>query len=458
MQPGQDRQMALGWLMHPSGLHPAGWLQPGLPPDHATNYAHYTRMAQTAEAAKLDFIFQADAAGARDGNMNALSRNPTFMNDLEPVTLLAALAGVTDRIGLAATVSTSYWEPYNLARQFASLDHLSGGRSGWNVVTSAHPAGGYNFGRDGLEPHAFRYRRAREFVQVTLGLWDSWDDDAFPLDREKSLYFDPERMHYLHHVGEHYKVRGPLNLRRPPQGYPVIIQAGASEDGRELAAETAEVVFASEPTLEKGQAFYRDVKARMARFGRSPDEMKILPGLTVVAARTEAEAEEKIRILRERVHPDVMRESISEILEGVDLSDLDIDEQIPDERIPKEANRHKAFFDNMVEVIRRDRPTLLQLYNSRSRGRMAMGSPAQVADVMESWFKSSAADGFMLMFQAIPSGVEDFAELVIPELQRRGLFRTDYTGRTLRDHLGLKRPPSRHARDVTARTAAIEAA
>jgi len=186
--------------------------------------------------------------------------------------------------------------------------------------------------------------------------------------------------------------------------------------------------------------------------------MKILPGLTVVAARTEAEAEEKIRILRERVHPDVMRESISEILEGVDLSDLDIDEQIPDERIPKEANRHKAFFDNMVEVIRRDRPTLRQLYNSRSRGRMAMGSPAQVADVMESWFKSGAADGFMLMFQAIPSGVEDFAELVIPELQRRGLFRTDYTGRTLRDHLGLKRPPSRHARDVTARTAAIEAA
>jgi FMN-dependent oxidoreductase (nitrilotriacetate monooxygenase family) len=441
----EKRQMHLGWLMHASGIHPAGWLHPNVPLDHANSLDHYVEMARIAEAAKLDFLFQADAAGARDGNMNALKRNPTFMNILEPVTLLSALAGYTEKIGLGATVSTSYWEPYNLARQFASLDHLSHGRSGWNVVTSAHPAGGYNFGRDGLEPHAFRYRRAREFVEVTMALWDSWDDDAFVRDRHAGVYFNPERMHYLHHAGEFFKVRGPLNMARPPQGYPVIIQAGASEDGRELAAETAEVVFASEPTLAKAQAFYADVKGRMARFGRHPDDLKILPGLTVVVGRTEAEADEKVEFLRTRVHPDVMRENISEILEGIDLSDLDIDEPMPESRIPAEANRHKAFFDTMVETIRSERPTLRQLYESRTAGRLAKGDPGQVADIMQTWFESGAADGFMVVFQTAPEGLRDFAELVVPELQRRGLFRTDYTGDTLRDHLGLARPESRYA-------------
>ena len=262
------REMHLGWLMSPAGNHPAAWLHPGAELHGANSFAHYVKLARKAEAAKFDFVFQADAAGARDGNMNALSRAPRFMNIWEPLSLLSALAGATERIGLAGTMSTSYFEPYNLARQMASLDHLSGGRAGWNVVTSAHPAGGYNFGRDGLEDHALRYERAREFVEICFGLWDSWDDDAFMLDRETGIYFDPDKMHYLRHKGKFFTVRGPLNIARPPQGRPVIIQAGGSEAGKELAAETAEVIFTRDASLDHARHFYADVKGRMARFGR----------------------------------------------------------------------------------------------------------------------------------------------------------------------------------------------
>jgi N-acetyl-S-(2-succino)cysteine monooxygenase len=448
MHPDEKGQMKLGWLMSPAGNHPAAWLQPSTELRGANNFRHYVDLVRKCEAAKFDFVFQADAAGARDGNMRALSRAPRFMNIWEPLSLLSALVAVTDRIGLCGTMSTSYYEPYNLARQFASLDHLSGGRAGWNVVTSAHPAGGYNFGRDGLEDHALRYERAREFVDICFGLWDSWDDDAFVLDRSSGLYFDQEKMHYLHHKGKYFSVRGPLNIARPPQGRPVIIQAGGSEAGKELAAETAEVIFTRDASMQRAQQFYADVKGRMARFGRPTDHLKILCGFTSIVGRTAAEAEEKFQELQSMIHPDVGLELLSEDLEGIQLADLPHDEPIPRERIPATANRHKQFFDQILRLIDEEHLTLRQLYlryGAARGGDVVRGTPSQIADYMEAWFRGGAADGFMLTFPLVPQGLDDFIELVVPELRRRGLFRDDYAGTTLRNHLGLPRPASRYA-------------
>lgn len=452
----QKGQMKLGWLMSPAGNHPAAWLHPSTELHGANSFAHYKRLVQKAEAAKFDFVFQADAAGARDGNMRALSRAPRFMNIWEPVSLLSALVGATERIGLCGTMSTSYYEPYNLARLFASLDHLSNGRAGWNVVTSAHPAGGYNFGRDGLEEHSLRYARAREFVDVCFGLWDSWDDDAFVLDRERGVYFDPDKMHYLHHKGRFFSVRGPLNIARPPQGRPVIIQAGGSEAGKELAAETAEVIFTRDASLAHAQQFYADVKGRMARFGRAPGHLKIMAGLTVIVGRSAAEAAEKFDRLQSMIHPEVGLELLSEDLEGVDLSDLPLDQPIPRERIPATANRHKQFFDQILRLIDEEHLTLRQLYlryGAARGGDVVRGTPSQIADYMETWFRADAADGFMLTFSLVPDGLDDFIALVLPELRRRGLFREDYVGQTLRDHLELPRPASRHQQRSLSRAA-----
>jgi N-acetyl-S-(2-succino)cysteine monooxygenase len=447
MQTPPKGKMKLGWLMSPAGNHPAAWLHPRTELHGANSFAHYVKLVQKAEAAKFDFVFQADAAGARDGNMRALSRAPRFMNIWEPLSLLSALVGVTDRIGLAGTMSTSYYEPYNLARQFASLDHLSGGRSGWNVVTSAHPAGGYNFGRDGLEEHGLRYARAREFVEICYGLWDSWDDDAFTLDRATGLYFDPDKMHYLHHKGRFFSVRGPLNIARPPQGRPVIIQAGGSEAGKELAAETAEVIFTRDASMAHAQHFYADVKSRMARFGRAPEHLKIMAGLTVIVGRTASEAEEKFQYLQSMIHPEVGLELLSDDLEGIDLLDLPLDQPFPRERLPASANRHKQFFDQIVRMLDEEHLTLRELslrYAASRGGDVVRGTPEHIADTMEAWFRGDAADGFMLTCSVVPDGLDDFIKLVVPELRRRGLFREDYEGRTLRDHLELPRPASRH--------------
>jgi N-acetyl-S-(2-succino)cysteine monooxygenase len=448
MQANRRDQMKLGWLMSPAGNHPAAWLHPGAELHGANNFAHYVNLVRKCEAAKFDFVFQADAAGARDGNMRALSRAPRFMNIWEPLSLLSALVATTERIGLCGTMSTSYYEPYNLARQFASLDHLSNGRAGWNVVTSAHPAGGYNFGRDGLEDHALRYERAREFVEICFGLWDSWDDDAFVLDRASGIYFDPDKMHYLHHKGQYFSVRGPLNIARPPQGRPVIIQAGGSEAGKELAAETAEVIFTRDASLQRAQQFYTDVKGRMARFGRPADHLKILCGFTSIVGRTAAEAEEKFQQLQSMIHPEVGLELLSEDLEGIQLADLPLDQPIPRDRIPATANRHKQFFEQILRLIDEEHLTLRQLYlryGAARGGDVVRGTASQIADYMEAWFRGEAADGFMLTFSLVPAGLDDFITLVVPELRRRGLFREDYTGHTLRDHLELPRPASRHA-------------
>ncbi len=432
--------MSLALLFGAAGSHPASWLHPQGRLPAPTALAAYAEAAQLCERGLFDLFFIADTPAARTENLHAWSRFPLFMNVLEPVTLLTALAGATARIGLGGTVSTSFSEPYNVARQFASLDHLSGGRAAWNVVTSANDYAARNFGHAKLAPHGERYRRAGEFVDVVRQLWDSWDDGAFRPDRGTGRYFDPAAQHPVHHDGAFFKVDGALNIARPPQGHPVIIEAGASDTGQELAARTAEVVFSSNPDAAGSKRFTDGLKARMAKYGRDPAGLKVLAGLPVVLAESDAEAEDAYARLQELVHPDVGRFRLGMDLE-TDLSGLALDEPIPEDRIPKAANLHKGFFDDILRLINDGRPTLREVAQRYERGRKTVtGSPRRIADVMEAWFTSGAADGFMLQFHIMPQGLELFVERVVPDLQRRGLMRTAYTGATLREHLGLARP------------------
>ena len=444
-----QRQMHLGAFFHPTGHHIASWLHPDAQADAGTNFQHYVQLAQISEAAKFDLMFLADAVATRDGKLEALSRWPQYMAYFEPITLLSAIAGLTSRLGLVCTATTSYNEPYNIARKFASLDWISGGRAGGNVVTSANVTEAYNFGREAHFAHGERYDRAQEFVEVVRGLWDSWDDDAFPRDRASARYFEPAKLHYLHHKGENFSVRGPLNVARPPQGHPVIFQAGSSEPGRELAARTAEAVFTPQLTLAGAQAFYKDLKGRTAKFGRSPGDIKIMPGLNPIVGRTAAEAEEKHRYLQSLIHPDVGLELLSNALGGYDLSNCDLDGPLPAELFAMDAtNAGVTSFRNVISWAREEHMTIRQLYErfAGARGQRTLkGTAVQIADDMEQWFVERGVDGFLIQPSYLPGGLEDFASMVIPELQSRGLFRTEYTGTTLRDHLGLKRPASRYA-------------
>jgi FMN-dependent oxidoreductase (nitrilotriacetate monooxygenase family) len=360
---------------------------------------------------------------------------------IDPAFLLAGLAAVTTHRGLVCTASTTYEEPYLVARRFASLDHISGGRAGWNLVTTANPAAARNFSREAHPPKAARYERAREFADVVLGLWDSWDEDAFIRDREAGVYFDPARMHVLGHVGEHFRVQGPLNVARSPQGRPVLVQAGASEWGRQLAAETAEVVFSATPTIDEGRAFYGDVKRRMPATGRDPDDLKVMPGIFVTVGRTEDEAHEKRALLQSLIHPEVGIGLLSRHV-GMDLTGLDLDGPFPD--LPEGHDRTAIFRAQVVsDMAKRDGLNLRQLaiLFADGRGHLEVcGNPCQIVDVMEEWFTTGAADGFNVLPPVLPASLVDFVDLVIPELQRRGLFRTEYEGRTLRGHLGLKIP------------------
>jgi alkanesulfonate monooxygenase len=410
------------------------------------NIDHYVSLVRSAEQAKFDLIFFADSAAVRDDAMKAVSRAAQYTAYFEPTTLLASLAMVTQHIGLVATATTSYNEPYNIARRYASLDHISHGRAGWNVVTSGNAAEAYNFGRDEHYNHAARYDRAREFVHVVKGLWDSWDDDAFVRDRESGLYFDPAKLHYLRHSGKHFTVRGPLNVPRPVQGYPVIFQAGTSEDGRELAAETAEAVFTAELTLEGSKAYYQDVKTRMAKYGRRPDQLKVMPGVNPVVAATDGEARDKHEFLQSLIHPDVGLEYLSLLLGGVDLSPFPIDGPLPD--LPETDSSKSGIYRNVVSLARREDLSIRQLYLrlAGARGkRTIIGSASYVADQFQEWFDNDAADGFVIQPSYLPGALDEFTQLVIPMLQDRGIFRTQYEGVTLRENLGLDRPPSRYA-------------
>jgi alkanesulfonate monooxygenase len=440
--------MKLGAFFHPTGHHVASWLHPDAQIDAGTNFRHYVELAQMSERAKFDLMFLADALAVRDGKLEALSRWPQYMAYFEPITLLSGIAGLTERIGLVSTATTSYNEPYNVARKFASLDHISGGRAGWNVVTSANLSEAFNFGREEHFEHGERYDRALEFTEIVRGLWDSWDDDAFVRDRTTGRYFDPTKLHALNHRGEHFAVRGPLNVARPPQGHPVIFQAGSSEVGRELAARTAEAVFTPQHTLEGAQAFYKDLKGRMAKYGRSPDHLKVMPGLNPIVGHTEAEAQEKYLYLQSLIHPEVGLELLSNALAGFDLTPYDLDGPLPEAVYSVTPKGSTTSFRNVLSWAKQENLTIRQLYQrfAGARGqRTVIGTAAQIVDQMEDWFVNYGVDGFLVQPSHLPGGLQDFIDLVIPELQERGLFRTEYEGPTLRDNLGLPRPRSRYA-------------
>jgi FMN-dependent oxidoreductase (nitrilotriacetate monooxygenase family) len=447
--PEPKRQLVLGAHFPSMGQHIAAWLHPASQIDAGQNFPYFLKLAQTAEQAKFDFVFMADAVATRDGNMEALSRWPQYMAHFEPITLLSATASQTQRIGLVCTASTSYYEPFNVARLFGSLDHISAGRAGWNVVTSANASASFNFNRDEHYDIAERYQRAREFVHVVLGLWDSWEDDAFLRDRQSRRYFDPSKLHKLNHKGNFFSVRGPMNLARPPQGYPIIAQAGASEDGKELGAETAEVIFFSQQRVAVAREFYKDVKSRMAKYGRDPGQLKMLAGFNPTVGRTASEAQEKFEYIQSLIHPDVGKELISVDLGGADLSGISVDEPVPEHLIPEKTKSSTSRLKTVGGVARQEQLTIRQLYEryAGSRGSYSVvGTPEQIADQMEEWLTTDAADGFIIQASYLPGGFEDFVNLVMPELRRRGLFRTEYAGLTLREHLGLRRPESRYAK------------
>ncbi|TAV64695.1 LLM class flavin-dependent oxidoreductase [Rhizobium leguminosarum] len=437
-------KIKLGAFLLFTGHHVAAWRHPQA--SVGTDFEDYFELAKLAEAAKFDAIFFADGVAARLKDVEAASRKAhSGVYPFEPITLLSALSSVTSNIGLIATASTSFSDPYNLARQFGSLDRLSGGRAGWNLVTSSDPEAAYNFGHEAQILHADRYDRAEEFADVVLGLWDSWDDDAFIRDRESGRYFDPVRLHRLNHKGRHFKVRGPLNIPRSPQGRPVLVQAGASGPGKELAARTAEAIFAAHITLDEAKTFYADVKGKLGTYGRSPDDLKILPGIFPVVGRSETEAQEKFEALQELIQPQVGLNLLSQ-LSGVDLSPYPLDGPIPS-NLPV-TNAGKSRQELVLDLARRENLTIRQLYLriAGARGHwQVVGTPSQIADVMEERFENYGADGFNIMAPMMPGGLADFIELVVPELRRRGLFRTEYEGTTLRENLGLKRPVNRFA-------------
>jgi len=435
-----SRQIKLGAFMRPTTIHTGAWRYPGAFKDANFNLGHITRFAQRLEDAKFDAFFMADHLAVLNMPVEALKRSHT-VTSFDPLTLLPALAVQTKHLGLVATASTTFEPAYMIARRFASLDHISGGRAGWNIVTTSNPDAALNFGLDEHMDHDERYARAREFYDVVTGLWDSFADDAFVRDVDSGVFFEPERMHVLNHKGRYLSVRGPLNIARPVQGWPVIVQAGASEAGRQLAAETAEVVFAAGSRLEDDQAFYADVKGRAEKAGRDPEGIKILPGAFVVVGETDDEAREKRLKLDSLVHYESAIASLSIAL-GTDASKFDPDGPLP--AIP-ESNQSRSGRARVVALAARDKLTVRQLAQRLGgyAGLAFVGSPKTVADGLERWFVERGCDGFNIMFPYLPEGLEDFVTKIVPELQRRGLFRREYEGPTLRDNLGLKRPQNR---------------
>lgn len=438
------RKIKLGLFIRPCGHHIASWRHPLAQADAGVNFPHFVQMARTAERGLFDLLFSADSATVWTASESAIDR-VHYVAWMEPFTLLSALAGFTKNIGLACTASTSFEQPYSLARKFATLDIISGGRAGWNVVTSGNETEALNFGKDPHLPKKERYKRADEFVEVVRALWDSWDDDAFLRDKETGVFFDRSKMHVLDHHGAFYDVRGPLNVSRSPQGQPVIVQAGLSDDGRQLAAETAEVVFAAHDTIESAREYYSDLKGRMTGCGRNRDDMKILPGLSITVAPTRAEADAKFCALQELLHPDLGVALLSRRL-GFDLTGYPLDQPLP----PLPENAVVSSRSDMISAWSKDgAPTLRQLYQrfASARGHYSIvGTPNEVGEEMERWFTTGACDGFNILPAYYPGSLDDFVNMVVPELQRRGIFRTAYEGATLRENLGIPRPTSRYAK------------
>jgi FMN-dependent oxidoreductase (nitrilotriacetate monooxygenase family) len=431
----QKRQLALGVFLTRHGHHPGAWRQPGAARSGRPDFRYWADLAKTAERGKFDVAFFADFVGIAGDNTRGIERRHAFL-DFEPLTLAGALAAVTSHIGIVATANTNFDHPYALARRFASLDHISGGRIGWNIVSSLADGAASSFGIEQPLSHAERYARAAEFVDVARSLWDSWEDDAFDhADRDSGIYLNPDDVHTVHHDGRYFHLNTLLDVARPVQGHPVFAQAGNSEVGREFAAKYAEMIYAAAQFIEDAQAFYADVKGRMARHGRSPDSLKVMPGLSFAIGSSRQEAQDKFGALEAAV------DFSGELnLMGHDVSAYPLDGPLPD--LPEPENG-KGRWRQLTALARRENLTIRQLFlrfNAVRGHRVVIGTPSDIADQIQDWFERDAADGFNLIPPLLPSSLNEFVDLVIPELQRRGLFRTEYAGTTLREHLGLARP------------------
>ncbi|WP_397451996.1 LLM class flavin-dependent oxidoreductase [Pseudomonas sp. NA-150] len=434
----KQRQLKFGAMVHGVGHGWGEWRHPNAQTDASVNFGFYKQQAHLAEAAKFDFVFIADSLHIHEKS------SPHYLNRFEPLTILSALAAVTENIGLVATVTVSYTEPFQVARQFASLDHISGGRAGWNVVTSWLSGTADNFGKAEHPPHPVRYRIAKEHVAVVKGLWDSWEDDAFARNKQTGEFFTPGKLHALNHKGEFFSVKGPLNISRSKQGQPVIFQAGTSEDGRNFAAENSDAIFVGAESFEEAQAYYQDLKKRAKGFGRDADQLSILPGIRPIVGRDQAEVDSRYQQAVELVSIEDAIVALGRPFNDYDFTVHDLDAPFPDLG-DLGANSHKGSSDRIKQLAKEKNLTLrdVALYFSRPR-REFVGTPEQVADAIQHWFETGAADGFIIN-SVLPDGLQYFTELVVPVLQQRGLFRSDYSGSTLREHFALDVPVNRNA-------------
>ncbi len=433
--PAASRQMHLGVFVLGAGNHSAGWRYEGAATSN-NDLAVTLEIARTAERGKFDLLFVSDGLVMDPGDL------PSFLCRFEPTTLISVLSATTTHIGLGATVSTSFSEPYNVARIFASIDHISNGRAAWNVVTSSAPRAALNFSREQHMAHELRYERANEFVDVVKGLWDCWDEGAIVADKASGVYLDPNKVRPLDHKGRFFQVKGPINMARCPQGHPVIIQAGGSPAGLDLAARTADVVFSVVQELESAKAAYTDLKGRLARHGRRPDELAVLPGVMPIIGRSDAEAKDKLSQLQSWLTPSNAAVLVSGRI-GYDVSGYPLDGPVP---APPPGGDSRTFSRVLFETARRENMTLRDLYNLTAAARghwVVCGTPQRIADTLEEWFLGGAADGFNILPPYFPGAFSEFVDLVVPELQRRGLYRHEYQGVTLRDHFGLARISAR---------------
>jgi FMN-dependent oxidoreductase (nitrilotriacetate monooxygenase family) len=446
----QQRKLRLGTFLGGTGSNMASWRHPHAVADATINLDYFKTLTRQAEAAKFDFAFFGD------GLYISEKSHPNFLNRFEPLTLLAALAMVTTHIGLAATLSTTYSEPYTVARQFASIDHLSNGRAGWNIVTSPLEGSALNYSKPAHPEHDLRYRMAQEFVDVTMGLWDSWEDDAFIRNKATGVFFDAAKMHRLHHTGEFFSVQGPLNIARSRQGRPVLIQAGASEAGKAFAARVADAIFTSQGSLAEAVQFAQDVKRRAAQYGRNPQEVLIFPGCSPIVGHTMAEAERKYQEIASLVDiPDALH-YLGRYFNDIDFTQFDLDAPFPDLG-DFARNGWESTTDKLKHLAKAEHLTLRQLALRTTTPKSAfMGTPTHIADTMQEWFEAGAADGFMISGAVLPDGLTDFIDHVVPILQARGVFRTAYEADTLRGNLGLPKPANRYTAEAGRETSQVK--
>ena len=433
-----QRKLRLGAFLAGTGSNMASWRHPEAVADGAINLEYYKELTRKAEEAKLDFVFFGD------GLYISEKSHPNFLNRFEPLTLLATLAAHTSHIGLAATLSTTYSEPFTIARQFASIDHISGGRAGWNIVTSPLEGSALNYSKPEHPQHDLRYRMAHEYLEITKGLWDSWEDDAFIRNKETAQFIDPDKLHRLDYRGEFYSVQGPLTISRSPQGRPVLIQAGSSEAGRDFASRHADVIFTGQPSIEEARNFYNDVKGRAAKYGRDPRQILILPGCAPIVGRTAEDAERKYQEIAGLVEIQDALNYLGRYLNDMDFSPYGLDDPFPDLG-DFARNGWESATDRLKKLAKDENLTLRQMaLRTTTPKNNFSGTPEQVADTMQEWFEAGVVDGFMINCAVLPVGFNDFVDLVLPILKDRGLFRTGYEFSNLHENLGLPIPPNRY--------------